>query len=106
MAIRMRSTAAAALAVLALAAGPAVAGSYPFTLHNFTSSDVSGVSVKNGKVVGFKRVLAKSSATFTVEYPDGQCITPRVRIKFAKGGFSDEVNYNICTGGGVTVIGR
>jgi hypothetical protein len=104
MGIRMRSALATATALM-LAAGPASAGSYPFTLHNFTSSDVSGVSVKNGKVIGFKRVLARSSATFTVEYPDGQCVSPRVRIKFAKGGFSDQGNYNVCTDGGVTVAG-
>lgn len=85
---------------------PAVAGSYPFTLHNLTSSDVTGVTVKNGEVKGFKRVLAKKSLTFTIEFPDGKCRTPRVRVKFARGGFTDHPNYDVCSGDGITVVGR
>jgi hypothetical protein len=89
----------------AIGTTPAVAGSYPFTLHNFTSSDVTSVTVKNGDVKGFKRVLAKKSLTFTIEFPDGQCRTSRVRVKFAKGGFTDHPNYDVCSGKGVTVVG-
>jgi hypothetical protein len=94
-----------AVLLAAFGATPAAAGSYPFTLHNFTSSDVTGVTVKNGEVKGFKRVLAKKSLTFTVVFPDGQCRTPRVRVKFAKGGFTDHPNYDVCSGDGITVVG-
>jgi hypothetical protein len=91
--------------VAALGTSPVAAASYPFTLHNFTGSDVTGVSVKNGKVTGFKRLLAKKSMTFTIEFPDGQCVTPRVRVKFDRGGFTDHPNYNVCSGDGITVVG-
>jgi hypothetical protein len=69
-----------------------------------TGSDVTSVSVKNGKVVGFKRVPAKGSGSFTITMPDGTCAS-RVRIKFAGGNFTDNTTYNICSGDGLTVIG-
>jgi hypothetical protein len=93
-------------AVTSLCCAPSLAASYPFILHNFTGADVTRVTVKDGKVIGFKRVFSKSSRTFTVEFPDGKCVSRAVRISFENGAVSIEPNYNVCTGGGVTVVGR
>jgi hypothetical protein len=71
-----------------------------------TSSDVTSVSVKGGEVREFKRVLSKSSRSFTVEFPDGECIAKRVRVSFANGSKSDHPRYNVCSGGGLAVVGR
>jgi hypothetical protein len=101
----MRVHAAIAVLLMAMTPAPASAAQYSFKLNNFTSSDVVGVSVRGGTVTGFRRVLARSTRTFTVEVPKGGCST-RVRISFESGRIVDRSNYNVCTGSGVTVVGR
>ena len=96
-----------ALAVtLALLAGPAAAASYPFTLHNLTNKDVTKVTIPKGKIVDFKRIPASQSLTFTVEFPDGECFAPRVRAKLFGGETVDLGRYNVCSGSGMTIVGR
>ena len=105
MQFRMQVASAMALATM-LVAGPASAGSYPFTLHNHTGRDIVGVSVRGGEVIGFTRVFSTTRKTFTIELPDGQCVTPRIRIRMSDGGFNDTVNYNACIGDGLSIVSR
>jgi hypothetical protein len=103
----MRITALITLAAIAcLGVGPAAAASYKFTLHNLTNKDVTKISIPKGKIVGFKRIPASSSLTFTVEFPDGECWASRVRIKLSGGETSDHGRYNVCSNEGVTIYGR
>jgi hypothetical protein len=95
-----------ALATLAMLAGSAAAASYPFTLRNVTNRDVIKVSIPEGKIVGFKRIPAGDSLTFTVEFPDGECIASRVRVKLFGSITVDTGRYNVCSGGGVAITGR
>jgi len=97
---------AAALFVTLATSAPTLAATHNFTLNNFTSTTVTRVTVKDGKVIGFKRVLARSSFSFQVEFPDGQCISKSVRISFDNGTKDSIRNYNVCKDGGVTVVGR
>ena len=103
--MKMIRTVAVLTAMLANCA-PAFAASHVFTLNNFTSQDVTRVTVKDGKVIGFKRVLSKNSLTFQVEFPDGKCISRSVRITYGNGTRTVYDNYDVCKGGGVTVVGR
>jgi hypothetical protein len=95
-----------AIAVMLAACAPALAATHSFTLNNFTSVDVTRVTVTDGKVLGFKRVLSKNSLTFQVEFPDGKCISKNLRITFSNGTKTVFANYNVCKDGGVTVVGR
>jgi hypothetical protein len=94
------------ISALLLMGSAAQAADHSFTLHNLTSSPVTRVTVKGGEVKGFKRVAPRASHTFVITLPDGQCVTPRVRVTFASGGSSDHKNYNACKGTGIAVAGR
>lgn len=93
-------------AALAFAAGPATAATHSFTLHNLTKRDVTGVSIPKGKIIGFKRIPASDSLTFSVEFPDGECRASRVRVKLFGGEIIDYDRYDVCSGEGITIVGN
>lgn len=98
--------ASAVTMTIALLAGQAAGATYPFTLHNLTNKDVTKVSIPKGKIVDFKRIPASQSFTFKVEFPDGECFAPRVRAKLFGGETVDLGRYNVCSGSGMTIVGR
>lgn len=101
----MRNLAAVAALLLTIAPESAAAAQFTVKLSDFSSSDVIGVTVKGGIVAGFRRVLARSTGSLTVGLPDGLC-EARVRISFENGRIVDRENFNFCTEGRVTVVGR
>jgi len=102
----MNRLVASGLVALTCAAfcAPAVAAGYPFTVENYTRIDITGVSVRGGKVVGFERVMALTHKTFSIE-PDEKCLVKRIRIKLENGAFVDRLNYNACVEGGIGITG-
>lgn len=91
-----------ALLAALLATVPTVAAEYPFVVTNKTESEITGISVRNGEVVGFKRIAQGGERSFTLNLPEG-CET-RLTVHLRD---SDSVvinSYDACNSGGVDVF--
>lgn len=92
------------VAATLLGISSAAAGSYSFLLRNVASLDVTRLTVKDGKVQGFKRLPKGGERSVTITLPDGVCRS-RIRITFANNTHIDNTSYDICSEDGLTVIG-
>jgi hypothetical protein len=91
-----------ALLAALIATLPTMAAEYPFVVTNKTSSDITGISVRNGEVVGFKRIAQGGERSFSLSLPNGCDTRITVHLNDADSVIID--NYDACNSGGVDVF--
>lgn len=82
---------------------PSSAAEHAFSVTNKSQAAITGIVVRGGQILDFKKVPSNGTRELTLSLPDGTCQT---RLTFA---FDDSdsvvMDYDACESGGVDVDG-